>query len=342
MASLDRRRLLAAAPYGLLAACEARRPMTASTTPPIKLAAFETAVLAVAQVAMPGKLGVGLMNLENGESYLFNAERRFPMQSVFKLPLATAVLSEVDGGRLALTERFELTETQLSLQVSPIATAWPARSTYSALELLEALLIDSDNTAADVLMKRIGGPGALTAWLESERLTGIRVDRYERELQPQSLGMGSFRPAWRDSKMFETARAEIPSALQSAAFRAYMLDPRDTSTPRGMLAFLQALARNDLCSIAATERLQQLMTRTRRGANRLAAGLPSGVVLAHRPGTSNVQDGVSAAHNDVGIFTLADRRAYAICVFLTGSTLDSQGRDKLIASIAAAALRAVG
>lgn len=341
-ATLDRRALIAAAPAGLLAACEPKMPVTVATTPRIDVEGLGRAVSAIAGAARPGALGVGLSNLESGQAYTFNGDRRFPMQSVFKLPLAAAVLAEADAGRMMLTEPFVLTEEQLSPAFSPIAAAWPDQRDYTAQALFEAMVIDSDNTAADVLMKRIGGPGAVTAWLTARRVPEVRVDRYERELQPEVYGMPSFRPAWRDGARFAEARAATPASERLAAMRRYMSDPRDTATPRGMLEFLQMLDRQELVSPASTKRLVELMGRTRRGAGRIAAGLPKDAFLAHRPGTSGVDQGISTAHNDVGIFTLADRRSYALAVFLSGSTLNEAGRDRIIAEVTRAAVRAVG
>jgi beta-lactamase class A len=341
-ATLDRRALLAAAPAGLLAACEPKMRVTVSTTPRIDLDGLTRAVGAIARAAQPAALGVGLTNLESGQTFVFNGERRFPMQSVFKLPLAAAVLAEVDAGRMLLTERFYLLEDQLSPAFSPIAAAWPAERDYTAQALFEAMVIESDNTAADALMKRIGGPGAVTAWLTDRHVPEVRVDRYERELQSDVYGMPSFRPAWRDAALFAAARAAVPPAERLAAMRRYMADPRDTATPRGMLEFLQILDRQELISPASTRRLLELMGRTSRGNTRIKAGLPDGAFLAHRPGTSGVDQGISTAHNDVGIFTLADHRAYALAVFLSGSTLDDAGRDRIIAEVTRAAVRAVG
>ena len=138
LASLDRRGLLAAAPAALLAGCQPRMRTTVSSTPKIDVEGMTAAVTAIADRARPGALGVGLVNLESGEVFLSNGERPFPMMSVFKLPLAAAVLGEVDLGRLLLTERHVLSAEQLSPPHSPIAAAWPARRDYSAGELLEA------------------------------------------------------------------------------------------------------------------------------------------------------------------------------------------------------------
>jgi len=341
-ATLDRRSVLAAAPAALLAACEPKMPVTVSTTPAMDLEGMSKAVRGIAGAASPGVLGVGLTNLESGQVFVFNGDRRFPMQSVFKLPLAAAVLAEADAGRLLMTESFFLLENQLSGGFSPIAQSWPQRREYSLKELFEAMVIDSDNTAADVLMKRIGGPGAVTAWLTARHVPEVRVDRYERELQPDVFGMPSFRPAWRDGAAFDAARAAVPPAERMAAMRRYMSDPRDTATPRGMLELLQMLDRQELISPTSTKLLVQLMGRTSRGNGRIKAGLPKDAFLAHRPGTSSVDQGISTAHNDVGLVTLADRRSYALAVFLSGSMLDDAGRDRIIAEVTRAAVRAVG
>ena len=341
-ATLSRRALLAAGPAMATAACSDGLQMTASRTPKLDQDGLNAAIAALARRAAPGRLGVGLLNLDSGEAFTFNGDARFPMLSVFKLPLAAAVLAESEAGRLAMTERFALDENQLSGQHSPIATAWPARRDYSAAELLTAAVVDSDNTAADVLMKRIGGPGAVTAWLVGKRVTGLRVDRYERELQAEAFGMPSFRPAWRDGGAFARARDAVPPADRLAAMRAFMADPRDTTTPAGMVTFLQRLDRRELVSGASTERLLRLMAQSPRAPGRLKAGLPRGVFFAHRPGTSGVDQGLSLAHNDVGIFSLPDKRLYAIAAFLSGSTLDEPARDALLADVARAAVRGVG
>lgn len=342
MATLHRRSLLVAAPAGLLAACEPKMPITVSTTPKIDIEGLTRAVTDISAAARPGVLGVGLSNLESGQTFVFNGDRRFPMQSVFKLPLAAAVLAEVDAGRARLTEGFYLTEEQLSPAHSPIADAFPARREYTAQALLEAMVVDSDNTAADVLMKRIGGPGAVTAWLTARRVPEVRVDRYERELQPEVYGMPSFRPTWLADGAFAQARAAVPPETRMIAMRRYMADPRDTASPRGMLEFLQMLDREELVTPASTRLLLVLMGRSGRGNGRIKAGLPKDAALAHRPGTSGVDQGISVAHNDVGILTLADRRSYALAVFLSGSTLDDAGRDRVIAQVAGAAVKAVG
>ena len=315
--------------------------MTASRTPRLDMERLDREIAALAARAAPGVLGFGLMNLESGEFWVRLGDRTFPMQSVFKLPLAAAVLSEGDAGRLKLDETLTLEAEDLSPPWSPIADAWPGRTTYTAQDLLTAAVGNSDNTAADLLMKRIGGPGAVSAWLQQKKVDEIRVDRYERELQPNVCGMASFREAWKGEAAFNAAKATVSPAKRHAAMLAYMADPRDSSTPRGMLGFLRKFDEGELLSPASTRRLLTILLASPRGAERIKAGLPKDASFAHKIGTSGTEQGLNAAYNDVGIFTLADRRSYAVAAFLTGSTAPEAARAALFADLGRVAARSV-
>ena len=341
-ATLGRRDLLVAGAALGLAGCGQGQPLTGSRTPRLDMKRLDSEIAVLAARAAPGALGFGLMNLESGEFWVRLGDRTFPMQSVFKLPLGAAALSEVDAGRLSLAETLTLTADKLSPSWSPIADAWPGRTTYTAGELLVAAVSDSDNTAADLLMKRIGGPGAVTAWLQGKDIQEVRVDRYEREVQPDVYGMASFRPAWKGSAAFDAARATVPPDKRRAAMRAYMADPRDSATPRGMLGFLRRLDNGDLLPSASARRLLTIMRNSPRGADRLKAGLPTRTNFAHKIGTSGTDQGFNVAYNDVGIFTLPDRRSYAIAAFLTGSTAPERDRAALFADLGRVAARNVG
>lgn len=312
-----------------------------SETPKLAGQDLDKQVAIIADRARPGVLGVGLMNLESGEVWVFNGDRRFPMQSVFKAMLGAVVLGEVDAGRLSLADTVTITENDVSVPLSPIADAWPGRTDYTVRELLVAAVGVSDNTAADVLMKKIGGPGVLTSWIADHHIEDVRIDRYERELQPEIAGLESFRIAWKGRDAFSREIAAVPVTHRAAVLSAYMKDPRDTATPRGMLAFLRQLQAGELLSPASTKLLLQIMTETKTGPNRIKAGLPEGATLAHKTGTARTDLGLNPAVNDVGIITLADGRHYALAVFLSGAKLDDAGREAIIADVARAAVKGV-
>ncbi|MDP3299160.1 MAG: class A beta-lactamase, partial [Phenylobacterium sp.] len=316
-------------------------PQTVSTTPPLDAERLDEVGAELLARTAPARLGVAMMNLENGELWAINGSDRFPMQSVFKAPLAAAVLAEVDAGRLSLDETVTLNDADLSPPFSAVAAAYPGRRDYTIADLLTLSTGASDNTAADLLMRRIGGPGAVTAWLRGHGIDHMRVDRYERQLQPEISGMGSFRPAWKSEAAYGEVLAATPAETRRTATARYLNDPRDTTSPRDALLFLAKLARGELLSEASTARLLQIMEETPTGANRLAAGLPDDARLAHKTGTARTDLGLNPATNDIGLITLADGRRYVVAVFLSGSTKSEAEREAVIADVARAVTKAV-
>lgn len=328
---MRRRTLLFALSALPLAACEPPMKRTGARTPELNAALLDSEIADIADRAQPGILEVAVQNLDGGEMWAWNGKKAFPMQSVFKAPLGAAVLAEVDARRLDLDEQIVIAEEDISPAMSAVADAWPGVTTYSVRDLLVRAVGESDNTAADVLMKRIGGPGVVTAWLRSQRLREIRVDRYERELQPELAGLPSWRIAWKGWEAFRAARDAVPEADRIAALNRYLSDPRDTSTAAGMLNFLRQLASGELLSPASTALLLRIMTDSPTGQNRLKAGLPRGATIAHKTGTSSTDLGLTAVTNDVGVVTLRDGRRYAVAVFLAASPQDEAAREKTIA-----------
>lgn len=330
----------------LAAACDPEMPRTASTTPQLDAALLDEEGAQLAARATAGsdnaRFGAALINLESGELWALNGSERFPMMSVFKAPLGAAVLAEVDAGRLDLGETINLTDEDLSPPYSPVADAYPGRRAYTVAQLLELAVGQSDNTAADVLMRRIGGPGVVTAWLRSHKIEDMRVDRYERQIQPELAGLDSFRPEWKGESAYGSVHRGVPDDRRFAATLAYMRDPRDTSTPRGALLFLSKLSAGELLSETSTERLLRIMTETPSGADRLKAGLPAGAKLAHKTGTARTDFGMNPAANDIGVVTLPDGRRYAMAVFISGSSLAPEARADVFADFARLAVRAAG
>ena len=263
------------------------------------------------------------------------------MQSVFKLPLGAAVLDAVDRGAFALTDTVTLTPADLSPPYSPVSAAYPGRKTYTVRELLVAAVGGSDNTAADVLMKMIGGPEAVTSWLESKGVSDVRIDRYEREFQLELNGMPPFQPAWAQESVFLARLNEVPAKTRKAATMRYLDDPRDTATPLGAVNFLAKLQHEQLLAPPLTAELLKIATETTTGAKRLKAGLPAGATLAHKTGTARPDHGINPAINDIGIVTLADGRTIAVVTFLTASTLSFAEAEAVLADVMRGLLSAI-
>lgn len=343
--TLARRHLLTALGAGLIS-CTRRGPI-APRAGSLDTARFDRGFPALAARAHPGDFNFGVLEARGERLWCWNAQARMPMQSVFKAPMAAAALAEVDAGRLRLDERVPIGALDLSPPPSAINRAWPSppdghTMNVPAIDLIALAVQQSDNTAADVIMKRIGGPGAVTAWLRAKGVVDMSVDRYERELQQDVAGMESFRPAWKDEAPWLAARDAVPAAVREGAMNAYLVDRRDTTTVPAALDFLYRLSLGELISPASTTLLLRLMTASATGVHRLRAGLPSDAALAHKTGSSGTDLGFTPATNDIGIVTLKDGRRFAIAAFLAASTATEPDRDKLIADAARLAVRAMG
>ena len=340
------RRLIMLGLGAALAGCTARRVPRASGPANLDRDRLAGGMPALAARAKPGVLGLGVALLTPGAAWSSDQTARFPLQSSFKTFLAAAALAEVDAGRLKLAEPIALTSQDLSPGGGPIDSAWPNPPgshtlTLPAVDLIALAVQRSDNTAADTLMKRIGGPAAVTAWLRGKGINDIRIDRYERELQVELAGMPPFQPAWKDTLAWQAARDLVPAAAREAATARYLADPRDTATLPASLDYLTRLARGELLSGPSTALLLRLMTDSLTGANRLKAGLPPGAAIAHKTGTAGTDLGLTPATNDIGVVTLANGRRFAIAAYLAGSTATEASREALIADAARLAVACV-
>jgi beta-lactamase class A len=301
---------------------------------------------ALAARATPGAFSAGLIDLASNRSWFWNADRGLPLAGLFVLPMAAAALAEVDAKRLGMGERITIGEMDLSPPYSAIDQAWPTPpehhgSQMPAIDLISLAVQAGDNTAADVIMKRIGGPGAVTAWLRQVGISDMRVDRYARELEEELAGMVPFRPAWKDEAAWLAARDTVPAADREGAMNAYLADPRDTATVRAVVELLHRLAAGSLISPASARLLLRLMSSSRTGANRFAAGLAKGAALAQVTSQTRTDLGFTPAANDAAIATLEDGGRVVMVAMLAGSTATLADRDRLFADTARLFLQAL-
>jgi beta-lactamase class A len=302
-------------------------------------APLQEELAALARQARPGTLGVTVTDLRSGRTWRINADRSYPMMSVFKAPLGATVLSEVDQGRISLDRTVDIRRKDLMMEgVSEIAASFRGdRETFTVRQLLAAAVSHSDNTAADVLLKIAGGPRNVTAFLRAHGLRHMRVDRGEQEIA------GEFQQ--RNARHAPTApeTAAQRAARLRRGYQAYLRDPRDRTTPDDAAIFLRKLWRGELLSPGSTRRLLSLLY-AQTVPDRLRAGIPADVRLADKCGTSYSVDGRTAAFNDMGILTWPDGHTVIVAAFLTASRAPEARMNAIFGSIARAVvadLRAV-
>lgn len=129
--------------------------------------------------AAQGQVGLVAVDLKSGRRLELNANVEFPTQSVFKLPVAMAVLQDVDAGKLALHQPVALGATDAR---PGVASTFTIPSTHPLSELLRAMIVDSDNTACDKLLSLLGGAKVTGDRVRALGIRGISIQFSEREM----------------------------------------------------------------------------------------------------------------------------------------------------------------
>jgi len=254
--------------------------------------------------AAKGHVGVAAVVLETGETVSLNSHDHFPMQSVYKLPIGMAVMKQVDAGKIKLEQKVRVTKSDFvrAGQHSPIRDKNPNGAELTVSELMGWMLLESDGTASDVLMKLVGGPEAVQAYLNELKITEWIVLNSEKEIGQD-----------------------------------WQTQYRNWATPEAAVALLRSLHERRGLSESSQTLLLKLMTESTPGAKRQKGLLPAGTVVAHKTGTSGTRNGITAATNDIGLITLPNGQHLAIAVFVSDSPVDEAKREAVIARVAKAA-----
>ncbi|MFK4387084.1 class A beta-lactamase [Bradyrhizobium sp. USDA 223] len=197
-----------------------------------------------------GRIGLYAENLATGKKLAWRADERFVMCSTFKASLAANVLARVDRGEEQLAAMIRYGQADL-LEYAPVARENLAAGKMSVGEMCKAIVELSDNTCANLLLARIGGPAVLTAFWRSLGDTTSRLDHNEPELNRSQPG-----------------------------------DPRDTTTPAAMAGNLRRLVTGEALSPASRTLLTDWMVNCKTGANRLRGGLPAGWKIGDKTGNN--------------------------------------------------------
>lgn len=282
----------------------------------------------------PARCGVVAKDLGNGAVARVNPDERIPLLSVVKLPVAIVVLDGVDQGRWSLTTPITLLPHDMHPR-GMLGDRYPrGGGPVSVYKLLSIMIRLSDNSAADALMRLVGGPPAVTAWLERHDIHDLRVDRTERDLGDDWYGLTPGIDTLGSAEEIRELRAEAPQAVHDSAAQAMLLDPRDTGTAAACVHVLERLWRGKLLSEAMTDTLKSILERCKTAPHRLPALLPKGTPVARKTGTGGTSRGVTVAINDVGVIRLPNGDNVAIAVLIGESRGSMRRAERLIARIA--------
>jgi beta-lactamase class A len=245
-----------------------------------------------AELGQRARLGVAALDTGSGRRLRFDANSRYAMCSTFKLPLAAAVLAGVDRGRFSLEDELSFGEDDL-LDHAPVVRANRRRGRLSLEQLCAAIVEVSDNSAANLLLRRIGGPAALTAFIRRSGDTVTRLDRYEEELNGNLPG-----------------------------------DARDTTTPAAMIGLMHALLLGNALRPSSRAMLVAWMEGATTGLKRLRAGFPPGWRAGDKTG-----NGAHGAANDIAIAWPPGRPAILVASYISGAEVGDEARHAAHAAV---------
>jgi beta-lactamase class A len=229
-----------------------------------------------------GRLGVHILDSQSGKRIGLDDGARYAMASTFKVPLAAALLWQVDHGAFRLDHELSVDKSDLVANSPEIEARLAAGvSSMSIRDLCGSAVVLSDNTAANVLLKGIGGPPGLTSFMRSIGDEVTRLDRMEPDLNSNIAG-----------------------------------DPQDTTTPRAMVDSMLRIFTQDVLSLSSRALLIDWMTASHTGRDRVRAGIPKAWPVGDKTGT-----GQNGAFNDIVIAYPPQRRPIFIAVYMSESKL---------------------
>ncbi|MBN8527735.1 MAG: class A beta-lactamase [Caulobacterales bacterium] len=254
MPSADRRSVLTGLTATGLMGCTARGGTTASMS-----AAPEVFDLSALERDHGGRLGFVARDTASGRTLAWRGEERFVYCSTFKMYLAAATLIRVQNGQEDLDRQVPITRADM-INHAPV-TEPAIGSTLSVEQLMKSTVEVSDNPAANLLLKAMGGLGPMQAFYRSLGDTTTRVDRFEPEMNRLDGDKDTIQP------------------LQSAANIQRLFLSADTPL-----------------NAASQTKLLQWMFDAPTGMARIKAGVSAGWRVAHKTGT-----GGYGPTNDIGV-----------------------------------------
>lgn len=289
----------------LAAPMQALAQPTPAHTPPAWAHTLQQGLDAV-QARFPGQIGVYVEHLGRGESLALHADEPWYVASGVKVPVAIAVLQDVERGALSLDTRITLRAEDF-VDGAGQTNAQPAGARLPVSWLLEQMIIDSDNTATDLLIGQVGlarvnavaqdllagtQPLTITSLADVRRLAYATLHPAAAHLTAQDL-LALRRAGAGRARYDALARilAVPPQAFHlpdlDSAFEAYYATNVNTAHLRDIGHMLTRLAQGTALGPWGTDHLLTLMTRVRTGERRLKAGLPADTQLAHKTGTQH-------------------------------------------------------
>lgn len=247
------------------------------------------------------KIGISFISIESNDTLTINNHHCYPTMSVYKFPLALAVLSEVEKGKINLNQRILIDKILLDkFSNCALIRQNPNMDNYMSVDsLIRYMICYSDNISTNVLFELIGGTESANNYIHNLGFPNIQI------------------------------KYNIIQMTENPAYRY-----ENCTKPSDMSGLLKQFYLRKILNKSNTDYLLNYMTNDSTTHRRILGDLPIGTVVAHKTGTSDTdENGNTTAVNDIGIITLPDGKQYALSVFVSDSKEDYETNEKIIAKI---------
>ncbi len=249
-------------------------------------------------------IGISIIANDLKDTMNINEKLHYPMQSVFKFPIALTVLSEIDSGKFNLNQNIKISAKDLLPNTwSPIREKFPNGTQMTIAQIIKYTVSQSDNNGCDILLRLIGGTAVVEKFLLQNQLSDISIKANEEEMHKD----------WN----IQFQNWATPISLNKLLIR------------------FSDSGNNRILSEKCRDFLWKIMEETSTGASRLKGQLPPGTTIAHKTGSSGANDkNVTAATNDIGIIRLPNGNPIFISVLITNSLETEKINEKIISDVA--------
>lgn len=241
---------------------------------------------------LDARVGVSLYDSVTGETWDYQGDVRFPMTSTFKTLACAALLARVDEGTENLDRRITFNKDDL-VTYSPVTETRTGEPGMTLGEICEATMATSDNTAANLVLNTIGGPGSVTGFVRALGDGITRLDRTETTLNEAAPG-----------------------------------DPRDTTTPNAMVGNLRKLVLSNALATDSRDRLIAWLKGNRVSDNILRSVLPRDWQIGDRSGA-----GGYGSRSIAAVLWPPNREPLVLAIYITETEASFNERNKAIAEI---------
>ncbi len=269
-----------------------------------------------------GVLGVSVKNLDTGETANLNGDMLFPTASVFKVPVIVEFYRQVEDCMINLDDQVLLREGD-KVPGSGILKELSEGLPVSYRDLLSLMMILSDNTATDLIVKKVGFENINNAMLDLD-LKNTRVTKYCRQMLFDLVGVN-------DLKLEEMTIDVFQKAAESGDYSgswSLETEDNDVSTPEEMTRLIELIATGKAADVESCQAILDIMAKCQTGTYRIPKYLPLKKLLLQRKTGS-----LPGIRNDVGVITIKESGVRYILTCFTMGAEDVYQAEEVIAKV---------